>query len=94
MSACQRDGDDLLLSLHVQPGSRRSELAGMHGDALKVRVAAPASEGRANRALVSFLAEQFGVPRSRVVLEHGHGGRRKRVRVVSVTRLPPGLGPG
>lgn len=94
MSACRRDGDDLLLSLHVQPGSKRSELAGRHGDAIKVRVAAPASDGRANRALVSFLAEQFGVPRSHIVVEQGHGGRRKRVRVISATHLPPGLGPG
>ena len=93
MSACRRDGDDLLLDLHVQPGAKRSELAGLRGEALKVRVAAPAVDGRANLALAAFLAEQFGVPKGRVVLERGAGGRRKRVRVVAPTRLPPGLPP-
>ena len=93
MNPCRRDGDDLLLELHVQPGAKRSELNGLHGDALKVRIAAPATGGRANRALVAYLAEQFGVPRCRVVLEHGQGGRRKRVRVVRPARLPDGLAP-
>jgi uncharacterized protein (TIGR00251 family) len=91
LKPCRWDGDDLLLELHVQPGAKRCELNGLHGDALKVRVAAPATGGRANRALVAFLAEQFDVPKSRVMLEHGQGGRRKRVRVIEPTRLPDGL---
>ena len=88
MNPCRQDGEDLLLVLHVQPGSKRSELAGRHGDALKLRVAAPAIGGRANQVLIAFLAEQFGVPKRRVVLEQGSGGRRKRVRVMAPTRLP------
>jgi uncharacterized protein (TIGR00251 family) len=94
LNPCRRDGDDLLLLLHVQPGAKRCELTGMHGDALKVRVAAPATGGRANRALVAYLAEQFGVPRSRVVLERGQDTRRKRVRVVEPAQLPAGLAAG
>ena len=88
MKPCRRDGDDLLLELHVQPGAKRNELAGWHGEALRVRVAAPAVDGRANLVLAAYLAEQFGVPKRQVVLEMGATGRRKRVRVASPTRMP------
>ena len=53
------------LTLHVQPGARRTEVAGMYGDALKVRLAAPPVDGKANEALVRFLAVSFGVHRGR-----------------------------
>ena len=93
MSFCRKDGDDLLLDLWVQPGARRSELAGRHGSALKVRVAAPPVEGRANHALIAFLAELFAVPKSHVRLERGRGGRNKRVRVISPAHLPADIAP-
>lgn len=93
MSGCRWDGDDLVLDLWVQPGARCSELAGSHGDALKVRVAAPPLEGRANSALIAFLAELFAVPRRQVQLEQGSSGRRKRVRVVAPGHLPTGVAP-
>jgi uncharacterized protein (TIGR00251 family) len=53
----REDGDALVLALHVQPGARRTEVAGIHGDALKLRLAAPAMEGKANGALRAFLAD-------------------------------------
>jgi uncharacterized protein (TIGR00251 family) len=87
------DGGDLLLDLHVQPGATRSALVGSHGDALKVRIAAPPVDGRANRALITFLADLFAVPRSRVLIERGTGGRSKRVRVVAPGHLPDGFPP-
>lgn len=67
------------LTLHVQPKARRTEVAGWHGDAIKVRVAAPPSGGAANAALVRFLADRLGMPPSSVSLAAGAGGRRKRV---------------
>ena len=87
------DGDDLVLSLHVQPGAQRDALAGPHGDRLKVRVRAPASDGRANRRLIEFLAGHCGVPRSSVSLLSGAGARFKRVRIRSPRRLPDGVAP-
>jgi uncharacterized protein (TIGR00251 family) len=93
LSYCRREGDDLLLDLWVLPGARHSELVGRHGSALKVRVAAPPVEGRANNALVTFLAELFAVPKSHVRLERGRGGRSKQVRVISPAQLPEDLSP-
>lgn len=65
------------LTLHVQPGASRGELAGAHGDALKVRVPARAVEGAANAALLEFLADLAGLPKSRVRLLRGDKARRK-----------------
>jgi uncharacterized protein (TIGR00251 family) len=73
--------DGVRLTLHVQPGASRSELAGRHGDALKVRVAAPPVDGAANRELIRFLAAQLGVARASITVVAGSSGRRKTVRV-------------
>jgi uncharacterized protein (TIGR00251 family) len=79
--AARWDGPDLLLALHAQPGARRTEVAGLHGGALKLRVAARAVEGAANEALLEFLAESFGVAKRQVELESGDSSRKKRVRI-------------
>ena len=81
MTAGRRDGQDLILEVRVQPRASRSEFAGVHGDRVRVRLQAPPVDGRANAALVEFLAEAFGVPRARVTIEHGLAGRDKRVRI-------------
>ena len=77
--------DGVRLALHVQPGASRSELAGLHGGALKIRVAAPPVDGAANGELIRFLAALFGVARSRVAVVSGAGARRKTVVVQGVS---------
>jgi uncharacterized protein (TIGR00251 family) len=69
----------VILELHVQPGAKRSEFAGQHGDRIKLRLAAPAVEGRANEALIEFLAGYFGVPKRNVRIASGLKSRQKRV---------------
>jgi uncharacterized protein (TIGR00251 family) len=69
------------LRIHAQPGARHTRLAGLHGDSLKVRIAAPALEDRANEALAVFLAQQLGVPRGAVALASGARSREKRFEV-------------
>ena len=76
-------GDDVVLSLHVQPGAKRTEFAGEHGDALKVRLGAPPVDGKANDCLIAFVADRLGVPRSHVKLETGAASRAKRLRICS-----------
>lgn len=87
----RREGDDVVLVLHAQPGARESAFAGQHGEALRVRLAAPALEGRANRELCRFLAEAFAVPRSAVQLLAGEGSRHKRVKICAPRQWPPAL---
>lgn len=79
-------GDGLaILSLHIQPGAKKSEFAGLHGDALKVRLAAPPVDGKANEALLRFLAEELGIPKSAVNLKSGQTSRRKVLEVAGTT---------
>jgi uncharacterized protein len=79
---------DVVLSLHVQPGAKRSEFAGTHGESLKLKLAAPAVEGKANAELIRFLAVQFGVPQRSVVIVRGETSREKVVRVIAPTKRP------
>ena len=68
-----------VLALHVQPGAKRPGFAGRHGEALRVRVSAPPTEGRANEEVLALVASAFGLPRSAVLLVSGGANRRKRV---------------
>jgi uncharacterized protein (TIGR00251 family) len=77
----RRTADGWTLAVHVQPGAKRSGVAGLHGDRLKVRIAAPALDGRANEALVALVAETLGVPRRTVRVASGERSRDKIVAV-------------
>jgi len=70
-----------VLELHVQPGAARSEFAGRHGERIKVRLAARAIDGKANDALVEFLAAHYGVAKRNVRIVAGLKSRRKRVAI-------------
>ena len=71
----------VVLTLHIQPGAKRTEFVGLHGEAVKVRLAAPPVDGKANAALCAFLADFCGVPKSAVTLISGETSRAKRVHV-------------
>jgi uncharacterized protein (TIGR00251 family) len=71
----------LTLTLHIQPGAKRTGFAGLYGEAAKIRLAAPPVDGKANAALCAFLAEVCGVPKSAVSLVSGETSRAKRVRI-------------
>lgn len=65
----------------MQPGAARSEFAGEHGGRLKVRLAARAVDGKANEALIEFLASHYGVPKRNVRIVSGLKSRQKRVQI-------------
>lgn len=73
------------LRIRVQPRAWRTEAVGRHGDAIRVRLAAPPVDGAANEELVRFLADAFGVPRRAVTVTAGAASRSKTVRVEGVT---------
>jgi uncharacterized protein (TIGR00251 family) len=77
-------GDGVTLSVHVQPNARRTEIVGRHGDAIKIRVAAPPRDDRANEALVAFAAEVFGVRTGAVSIRSGGSSRHKRLQIDDV----------
>lgn len=71
----------LVLNLYVQPGAQRTEAIGLHGDALKIHLAARPVEGAANAALLEFLSRTFDVPLRQVILKNGAHSRRKVVEI-------------
>ncbi|MCD6282105.1 YggU family protein [bacterium] len=87
MSYLQEKIGAVVLRVKALPGSKRDEVRGVDGGALKVAVAAPPEKGRANKALLAVLAEFFGVPRRDVVIISGEASRDKRVEVAGVTAV-------
>jgi len=78
------DGAGVTLRLHIQPGAKRTGVAGLHGEALKIRLAAPPVDGKANACLIEFLADALGLPKSAVRIVGGETSRAKRVRIDGV----------
>lgn len=71
----------LLLRLLVQPRASRNELSGLHNDALKLRLTTPPVEGRANQAVIAFLAKQLHLPKSALTIKSGQQSREKQVLI-------------
>ncbi len=71
----------MILELHVQPGASRTEFAGKHGERMKVRLQARAVDGKANDALIEFLADHYKVPKRNVRITAGLRSRQKRVQI-------------
>lgn len=92
--------DGAILTVHIQPKASTTECVGIHGDAIKIRVAAPPVDGAANDELIRFLARRLSIASTSVQIHSGAGGRRKRVLVNGVTaqlvmaRLNLGVGKG
>jgi len=87
----RRVAEGWLLVIHTQPGAKKSVVAGVHGDALKVRVAAQPVEGRANTTLAAFIAAALGVPKNSVTVVKGGTSRRKTVLIAAPQADPARL---
>ena len=69
------------LTVHVQPGAKSSAIVGLHGDALKIRIASPAVENQANAALVEFLNAAWALRSADINVRHGGKSRRKMIDI-------------
>ncbi len=78
-------GGAVSFSVRLIPRANRTEIVGVEGDAIKIRLSAPPVEGKANEALVRFLADTLDVPRGNVEIVTGHAARRKVIRIRGVT---------
>jgi len=85
------DGDDFIVDLHVQPRASKDEFAGLFDGRVKVRVKASPVDGKANEHLIAFLAKQFEVAKSQVLLVRGESARDKRFRIRKPKSIPPGM---
>ncbi len=83
------------LKVYIQPRASKTEFAGTHDGMVKIRIAAPAVENAANRALVEFIAEHFGIAKGRVRVLSGEASRRKILEIdgISADTIAATLGP-
>ncbi|MFH1605577.1 MAG: DUF167 domain-containing protein [Pseudomonadota bacterium] len=91
MSWYQIGRDGVSLRIQAQPGAKCTEVAGLHGDCIKVRLASPPVDGKANECLVRFLAQRLGVRRDQVTITRGLSSRRKTILVEAVDIQPATL---
>jgi uncharacterized protein (TIGR00251 family) len=82
------NSDGLVLRLYIQPKASRDSIIGLHGDELKVAITAPPIDGKANAHLVKYLAKQFKVAKSQVLLEKGELGRHKQIKIIDPQHIP------
>jgi uncharacterized protein (TIGR00251 family) len=88
LSWYQPSASGATLQVQVQPGAKRTEIAGLHGDCIKLRLAAPPVDGKANACLIEYLAERLGVRRNQVAIVRGKNSRRKTV-IVTASGVQP-----
>ncbi len=69
----------IYLSIHAQPGAKQASFRGLHGDAVKIAVKEAAQDGKANKAIETFIAKSLGIPKSSVSVTSGHTSRAKRI---------------
>lgn len=74
-----------MIDIVVQPKSSRDEIAGIHGDRLKIKLTAPPVDGKANAALIAFLAKKLGIAKSRITIVRGETGRKKTLFIDTAT---------
>lgn len=86
--AVKYEKEALVLRLYIQPKASRDLIVGLHGDELKVAITAPPVDGQANAHLQKFIAKQFRVAKSQVVIEKGELGRHKQVRISQPQQIP------
>jgi len=82
MLGIQKIGNGVIFKIKVQPGAAKNEIVGVQGDALKIKINAPAVKGKANRALIDFLAKEFGMKKSEIEIMSGHTSKVKKIKVV------------
>lgn len=80
-------GDDTLLAVVVTPNAKKTAADGLHDGALRVRLAAPPVDGKANDALLAWLAAELGLPRRALQLLRGASARRKQLQVGAAPAL-------
>jgi uncharacterized protein len=83
--AIRSEGGRVRFAVRVQPRASKTEVAGLHGDALKIRLSAPPVDGAANAALIEFLSKLFSVPRRAVMILAGESSRSKIVEIEGIT---------
>lgn len=85
---CAATGGGVRLTVHIAPAAKKNEVVGVLGNQLKIRLQAPPIEGRANAALIRYLAERLDLPKNRVRVLHGSASRHKVIEIDAAGLTP------
>jgi uncharacterized protein len=88
MQFIRETSEGIVFKIFLQPRASKDEIVGLHGDRLKIKVAAPPVEGEANKRCIQFLAKRLSVPRSTLQILSGHNSRNKIILLKS-EKTPP-----
>lgn len=77
--------DEVIINVHAQPGAKRSAIVGLYGDKLKIAIATPPVDGKANKALIAYIAKTLEIPKSKINIISGESSREKRIRIQDIT---------
>ena len=86
----KQENDKVIINVYLQPGAKHTEISGFHGDALKIRLSSLPVDGRANDALLKYIAQLFDVPLRQVALTRGVKSRNKKVAITG-SKIEPQL---
>jgi uncharacterized protein (TIGR00251 family) len=86
MFAIKETEEGITFTIRVLPRSSRSEIVGLREDALKIKITAPPVEGLANEECIKFLARELRIPKSRISILSGHGGKKKVISIAGLNR--------
>lgn len=78
-------GGCIFINIHLQPRASKNEIAGIHGDSIKLRLTSPPVEGAANSHVIEFLAKKLGVQKSKITIVSGEKSRHKTLRVAGIS---------
>lgn len=88
---CSTVSHGIRISVQIMPNAKKSEVIDVLGDALKIRLHAQPIEGKANEALIRFLADKLDVPKSAVTITHGHTSKLKTIKIAAVGLTADGV---
>lgn len=86
MNYISETNEGLIIHFHVQPGASKSEISGLHGNRIKVRLKAPPVEGRANEELIRFLSKLLEIPKKNIEIISGGLSRQKNVKISGINK--------
>lgn len=85
------ENEDLLLQVYIQANAKQNKIIGMYNDCLKISITTPAIDGKANAALIKFLAQELNVSKSKIIIEKGKTSKTKTIRIINIQKIPNSL---
>lgn len=76
----------IFINIHLQPRASKNEIAGIHGDSIKLRLTSPPVEGAANSHVIEFLAKKLGIQKSKITIVSGEKSRHKTLKIEGLTK--------